>query len=97
MVARIFAVLAAVFLVGAVSIFALTPVGLTLAQGLLQLDRGAVDWAQAHSAAWLWSSIETPFLVRPLWLIPACLGVVCAGLAGSFNLGKSTNTRRRRS
>ena len=97
MVARVFAVLAAVFLVGAVGIVALTPTGLTLAQGILLLDHATLDWPKAHSPDWLWSHVEYPFLVRPLWLIPASLGVVCAGVAGSFNLGKSTNTRRRRS
>ena len=40
MAARIFAVLAALFLVSAVAIATLTPQGLTLGQGLLMMDRG---------------------------------------------------------
>ena len=97
MVARIFAVLAAVFLVGSVGIAALTPMGWTLELGLLRIDPGLVGWLRERSAPGLWTWVEMPFLLRPLWLVPACLGVVCAGIAGSFNLGKSTNTRRRRS
>lgn len=94
---RIFTVLAAVFLVGAVGIAALTPYGLTLGQGLAMADRSAVEWARSNSPGWLWTWIELPFLLRPLWLLPACLGVICAGLAASFNLGKTSTSRRRRS
>ena len=97
MVARIFAVLAAVFLVGAAGLAALVPFRTTLGFGLMQVDPGSPAWLQVHSLAWVWDYIELPFLTRPLWLLPACLGVVCAGLAGSFNLGKSTKTRHRRS
>ena len=97
MAARIFAILAAVFLVAAVGIAALTPLGLTLAQGLLLLDKGSVEWARLHSIPLLWTWLEMPFLLRPLWLLPACLGVICAGLAMTFNLGKTTTSRRRRS
>ena len=96
MTSRIFAVLAAVFLVAAVAIFALTPLGMTLGQAVLQLDRTALDWARSSSAPWVWNAIEMPFLLRPRWLIPACLGLVCAGVAGSFNFRTST-TRQRRS
>jgi hypothetical protein len=97
MAARIFAVLAAVFLVAAVGIASLTPLGLTLAQGILMLHSTALEWARAHSAVWLWTWVELPFLLRPLWLLPACLGVIAAGLALTFNLGKPSPSRRRRS
>lgn len=97
MAARIFAILAAAFLVTAVGIAALTPLGLTLAQGLLLLDKSLLDWAKAHSLPWIWTWIEMPFLLRPLWLLPASLGVVCAGVALTFNLGKASPSRRRRS
>ena len=96
MASRIFAVLAAVFLVAAVAIFALTPLGLTLGQALLQLDRTALDWTRANIAPWVWNNLALPLLLRPLWLVPACLGLVCAGVAGSFNFRTST-TRQRRS
>lgn len=96
MLARVFAVLAALLLVGAVALATLAPPGITLGQGVVMLDRGGVTWLREHSAAWVWNWIEVPFMARPLWLIPACLGVVCAGMAASLNLG-STPARRRRS
>ena len=97
MVARIFAVLSALFLVLAVGIAALTPLGQTLAQGLLRVDPDMLKWASQNSPGWIWNWIEIPFLLRPLWLLPASAGVVFAGLAASFNLGKASTSRRRRS
>ena len=97
MATRIFAVLAALLLVGAVAIASLIPVGLTLDHALLVLDRASVGWLRLHSVPWIWEWIEQPFLLRPLWLLPACLGVICAGLAASFNLGKASPSRHRRS
>lgn len=97
MVARVFAVLAALFLVGSVAIGTLTPPGLTLGQGLVMLDHGGPAWFREHSAAWIWNWLEVPFMVRPLWLLPACLGLICAGMAASLNLGNSPQSRRRRS
>ena len=97
MAARIFAVLAAAFLVVAIGIASITPFGLTLGQGLLMADASALKWVQAHSGRWLWNWVETPVLSRPLWLLPASAGVVCAGLALSFNFGRASQSRRRRS
>ena len=97
MTARIFAVLAAALLVGAIGIASLTPLGLTLGQGLLMVDSSVLERVQSHSGAWLWTWIEMPVLLRPLWLLPASAGVVCAGLAVSFNFGKASPSRRRRS
>jgi hypothetical protein len=97
MAARVFAVLAALLLVSAVAIGTLTQPGMTLGQGILLLDRGALLWLRDHSAAWMWDWTELPFLVRPLWLIPACLGLICAGMAASLNLGNASPSRRRRS
>ena len=95
--ARVFTVLAAAFLVGAVALGSLMPVGTSLEQGLVMADRGAVDWIRASSARWLWDWIEAPFLVRPLWMVPAALGIVCAGAAASVNLGRASPSRRKRS
>ena len=97
MAARIFAVLAATFLVAAVGIASLMPLGLTLGHGLLMLDAGVVNWAKLHSADWLWEWVEMPFLQRPLWLLPACTGLIFTGLALTFGLGKPSPSRRRRS
>ena len=97
MAARIFAILAAAFLVAAIGVAALTPLGLTLAQGVMKINGTVLDTVKAHSFSWLWEWLELPFLLRPLWLLPACLGVVCAGIATSFSLGKASPSRRRRS
>ena len=97
MAARIFAVLAALFLVSAVAVATLTPQGLTLGQGLLMVDRNLPLWLRDHTTGWMWDWAELPFLIRPLWLIPACLGLICAGMSASFNLGNASHSRRRRS
>jgi len=97
MAARVFAVLAAAFLVVAVGIAALLPLGLTLTRGLLMIDEGVVAWLQQHSLPWAWNWLLLPFLQRPLWLLPASFGLICAGLALTFNLGKPSPSRRRRS
>ena len=94
---RIFAALAALLLVTAVAIAALTPFGMTLGQGLMQLDGTWLNWMQKQSPAWGWTWIEMPFLLRPLWLIPAGLGLICAGAAASLNFGRASPSRRKRS
>jgi hypothetical protein len=95
--ARIFAVLAAALLVAAVGIASLTPMDLSLGEGLLTLAPGLVAWLQAHSAAWVWQWALRPLMQRPPWLVPASLGLICAGVALTFNLGKPSPSRRRRS
>ncbi len=97
MAARVFAVLAAAFLVVAVGIAALMPLGLTLGHGLLMIDATFVGWLKQHSLPWAWEWVFLPFLQRPLWLVPASIGLIAAGLALSFNLGKPSPSRRRRS
>lgn len=95
--ARVLAVLAALFLVTAVAILALTPLGMTLGQGLALIDGGTLPWLQKRSAEWLWAWVETPFLLRPLWLIPAGVGLICIGAAASLNFGRASPSRRKRS
>lgn len=95
MAARVFAVLAALFLVAAVAIGALTAPGLTLGKGLLMLDHETTNWMRQNSPAWLWNWVEVPLMIRPLWLIPASIGVICAGMATSLNLGDASPRRRR--
>ncbi len=95
MAARVFAVLAALFLVGSVALATLAPPGLTLGQGLVWLDHTGPTWLREHSPAWAWNWLEVPFMVRPLWLIPACLGLICAGMAATLNLGSASPRRRR--
>ena len=94
---RIFAALAALFLVAAVAIAALTPFGMTLGQGLMLMDGNWLTWMQKQSPAWSWAWLELPFLLRPLWLIPAGVGLICAGTAASLNFGRASPSRRKRS
>lgn len=94
---RIFATLAALFLVSAVAIAALTPLGMTLGQGLTLMDGTWLSWLQKQSPSWGWAWFELPFLLRPLWLIPAGMGLICAGAAVSLNFGRASPSRRKRS
>ena len=94
---RIFATLAALFLVCAVAIAALTPFGMTLGQGLMLMDGTWLSWIQKQSPPWSYTWLELPFLLRPLWLLPAGIGLICAGVAVSFNFGRASPSRRKRS
>ena len=91
---RIFATLAALFLVAAIAIAALTPFGMTLGQGLMLMDGTWLSWIQKQSPAWSWTWLELPFL---LWLVPAGIGLICAGAAASLNFGRASPSRRKRS
>ncbi len=95
--ARVLMVLASVFLVSAVGLAALAPRGITLNQALTLLDPASITWLRDHALPWIWNGIETPLLVRPVWLLPAALGLICAGLAASFNFAQTSPSRRRRS
>lgn len=95
MAARLFAVFAALLLVASIAIGTLMPPGITLGQALALMDRAGPAWLREHSNAWLWNWLEVPFMVRPLWLIPAFLGLICAGMATTLNLGDASPRRRR--
>lgn len=97
MIARSFAVLAAVFLVGSVALAALLPLGTNLAQTLLDMSATSLDQFRAVTPVWIWEWLCLPLLVRPVWLLPACFGLVTAGVAASFNLGQASSSRRKRS
>ena len=77
--------------------FALTPLGMTLGQGLMLMDGNWLAWIQKQSPSWSWAWLELPFLLRPLWLIPAGMGLICAGAAASLNFGRASPSRRKRS
>lgn len=98
---RILAVLAAALLVGAVSLALLVPPSLPLGQLLLMLDQDATDAAQAfvgrHFSDWIWSDLAMPLLLRPAWLVPATLGLICAGAATSISTKKTAGRSHRRS
>ncbi len=91
------AVLAAAFLVSAVGIALIGPPNLPLGAGLYMLDRRVLYAVQRHLADWLWEGAAMPLLVRPAWLLPAALGIVCAGIALTVaSAGRPQRLPRRR-
>jgi hypothetical protein len=76
---RIMAVAAAVFLVGAVGVALIGPPNIPLGAALYLLNSQALYALQAHVADWAWQNVALPLLVRPAWLLPASIGIVCAG------------------
>lgn len=78
---RVMAVLAAAFLVGAFALATVAAPDLPLGAALYMLHPQSLSVIQTHLSDWLWGGAAIPLLVRPAWLVPACFGLVCAGLA----------------
>ncbi len=100
LVPRVFAVLAAIWLVTAVALASLLPADISLFQTIHQMH--AVDPAHLqHRVTGLfghtiWSSVAYPVLIRPVWLLPVALGLICAGGAiTAMNRAAPRTTRRR--
>lgn len=100
MAQRILAVLAAIFLVGAVGLATLGPPDMPLGQMLFVIHEGAMkglqSFVQQHLSPWLWDEVAVPLLVRPAWLVPAAIGIVCAGLAVTVAPRRGAPRPRRR-
>lgn len=100
MAQRILAVLAAVFLVGAVGLATLGPTDMELGQMLAVVREGMPgtlqSFLQQHLGPWAWERVVVPFLIRPAWLIPAALGIVFGGLAVTATPGRGAPRPRRR-
>ena len=98
---RILAVLAALMLVGAVALAMLGPPSVPLGQALFMLNHDVMDvlhsGVERHLSAWLWENIAMPLLLRPAWLVPAALGLICAGISLSLSTRKSARRSHRRS
>ena len=98
---RILAVLAAAFLVGAIALAALGPPSVPLGQVLLMIDHGVTEAVHGfigqHLGEWIWMDIAMPVLVRPAWLVPVALGLICAGAAASVGGRKPARRPHRRS
>lgn len=81
---RALAVLCAAFLVGAIAIGSLTDPGWPLGHMMFAISPRVLDFFQtgvrANVPAWMWDWVVLPCLIRPAWLLPACVGVVCGGL-----------------
>ena len=100
-VQRILAVLSAILLVGSVAIGTIGPPGTPLGEALYLLDEGLVerlhDIIALHVAEWAWSNLAVPLLLRPAWLVPAAMGLICAGMALSLSNRKPARRTHRRS
>jgi len=101
-VSKTLAVLAAILLIGALIIGTLGPEAMSLKDGLTLASRTSLDAAErfvrSNLSSWLWDKPLAALFVRPLWLIPAALGIICAGAATTAaTKSAANNTRRRRS
>lgn len=100
-VQRIFAILSAILLVSAVAMATLGPQSISLGQAIFMLNHHGLDslvtWSNKALGAWAWRGMIQPMLVRPVWLLPASAGIICAGLSMSFSNRKSPHHSHRRS
>jgi hypothetical protein len=88
--AKVMAALGAVFLVAGFALASLLQPFTSLAQLAAMLDDKwmlALDHAERSGVArWLWVNVEVPVLLRPCWLLPITIGLICVGFAVSFAL-----------
>ena len=100
-VQRILAILAAMLLVGAVALAMLGPPEVPLGQALFLIDHDLIEavhgFIGTHLASWLWDYLLLPLMLRPAWLVPAGLGLICGGMSLSLSTRKSTHRSHRRS
>jgi hypothetical protein len=83
MASRIFTVFAAGLLVVAFALMVLPDDGMTLVRALAQLAHDAPQKLQqgvVHTlGAAVWLRVFVPVLLRPVWMVPFCLGMLCVG------------------
>jgi len=88
-------------LVGAVALAMLGPPGVPLGQALFMVDHDLMEavhtFIGTHLATWLWDYLVVPLMLRPAWLVPAALGLLCGGMSLSLSTRKSTHRSHRRS
>ena len=100
MIAKILAVLAAMLLVAAVALGTLMPMDVSLGEVLEAMAKAQLTaseaFVRAHMSDWLWDKPLTALLVRPLWLVPAAVGLVCAGGAMTAASRRNSAPSRRR-
>jgi hypothetical protein len=98
---RVLAVLAAMLLVGAVALAMLGPPEVPLGQVLFLVDHdlmnGVHSFIGTHMAGWLWDYLIVPLMLRPAWLVPAALGLICAGMSLTLATRKPAHRSHRRS
>ena len=100
LIARVFTVLAAVFLVGAVALATMLPPDMTLHEAMHAIDAIRADDFQHTLATTLgktvWDWVIAPLLLRPVWMMPLSLGLICVGgaLTASFHAPPRTKHRQ---
>jgi hypothetical protein len=82
---RILAVTAAMALVGAFALATMLPPMTSLAELVAMLDNPTLlalpQMVHGNAPQWVWDWLVLPLLMRPVWLLPAAIGVVLGGLA----------------
>jgi len=98
---RIFAVLAAVFLVASVALGTILPPDMSLHEALHAIDAARADDMQRAIVNTLgkgiWQAVLVPLLMRPVWLGPLALGLISIGGAVSTRTQATPRTKHRRS
>jgi hypothetical protein len=99
--AKIFSVLAAMLLVGSLALATLLPPDMSLHEAIHAIDASRADHFQLAVVGGLgkgfWNIAAVPLLMRPVWLIPLCLGLICVGGALSSSFQATPRTKRRQS
>jgi hypothetical protein len=99
LVPRVFAVLAAALLVGSVALASLLPPEMSLREALAALDETWPEGLQravlASLGIGIWESVVVPVLVRPVWLLPVALGLICVGGAVTTHSPAAPHTKQR--
>jgi len=64
----------------------------SLGEFVVAFDQTQLNWLNTPPAGggarMLWDAIAVPLLIRPDWLIPTMLGLVCVVLAAQLTWGK---------
>jgi hypothetical protein len=98
---RILAILAAVLFVVAVGLATVQPRVVTLGAVLAWLSPDGEprlhNWLVRVVGAWSWEYLARPLVVRPAWLPPGALGLICAGVALTLPARDARRRSHRRS
>jgi hypothetical protein len=100
MPARILAILAAMCLVCAFALVTLWPPMLSLGELVSVMDHSLLvavqDWTRLRVSEWVWAELAVPLLVRPCWLVPTAVGLVCGAASVTLASRNSVSRSHRR-
>jgi hypothetical protein len=98
---RIFSVCAAVLLVASLAMATLLPPDTSLHEAMHDIDATGADDVQHAMVGMLgkgvWEAVVVPFLLRPVWLVPLSLGLICVGGALTARFHARPHTKRKQS